>query len=62
MFTHILIGSNDIERSQKFYNALFGAMGVEPATPNAQGRLVYAHNGSRFMVTKPHRWQAGNCP
>ena len=58
MFTHILIGSNDIERSQKFYNALFGAMGVEAATPNAQGRLVYAHNGSRFIVGKPNDGKA----
>ncbi len=54
MFSHILIGSNDIARSQKFYNAIFGAMGVEAATPNAQGRLSYSHNGGRFMVGKPN--------
>jgi catechol 2,3-dioxygenase-like lactoylglutathione lyase family enzyme len=53
MFSHIMIGSNDIARAKKFYDALFGALGVQPATPDARGRLAYAHNGGRFMVTKP---------
>jgi catechol 2,3-dioxygenase-like lactoylglutathione lyase family enzyme len=49
MFSHIMIGSNDIARSKKFYDALFVAMGVE----DARGRLAYTHNGGRFMVSKP---------
>jgi len=53
MFSHIMIGSNDIDRSKKFYDAIFGVLGVAPATPDARGRLAYAHNGGRFMVTKP---------
>lgn len=53
MFSHIMIGSNDIARSKKFYDALFGAMGAKPAFEDAKGRLIYAHNGGRFMVTKP---------
>jgi len=53
MFSHIMIGSNDITRSKKFYDALFTAMGAQPATEDARGRLAYSHNGSRFMVTKP---------
>ena len=28
MFSHIMIGSNDIERSQRFYDALLGVLGV----------------------------------
>jgi catechol 2,3-dioxygenase-like lactoylglutathione lyase family enzyme len=53
MFSHIMVGSNDIARSKKFYDALFGVLGVQPATPDARGRLAYSHNGSRFMVSKP---------
>src|SRR5438552_1263915 len=53
MFSHIMIGSNDIARSKKFYDALFTAMGAQPATPDARGRLAYSHNGGRFMVSKP---------
>ena len=53
MFSHVMIGSNDIARSKKFYDALFVAMGAQPATPDARGRLAYTHNGGRFMVSQP---------
>jgi catechol 2,3-dioxygenase-like lactoylglutathione lyase family enzyme len=53
MFSHIMVGSNDIARSKKFYDAVFGAMGGKPGTEDAKGRLAYAHNGGRFMVSKP---------
>src|SRR3974390_2883147 len=53
MFSHVMIGSNDIDRSKKFYDALFAAMGAQPGTMDARGRLAYAHNGGRFMISKP---------
>ena len=53
MFSHITVGSNDIARSKKFYDAVFAAMGGKPGTEDAKGRLMYVHNGGRFMVTKP---------
>jgi len=53
MFSHVMVGTNDIARSRKFYDALFGAMGGKPAVEDGQGRLVYVHNGSVFLVTKP---------
>ena len=53
MFSHIMIGSNDIARSKKFYDALFAAMGAPLGVEDARGRLAYSHNGGRFMVTKP---------
>ena len=60
MFSHIMIGSNDIARSKKFYDALFVAMGGQPATEDARGRLAYAHNGGRFMVSKPIDGKSAN--
>jgi catechol 2,3-dioxygenase-like lactoylglutathione lyase family enzyme len=53
MFTHIMVGSNDIDRSKKFYDAIFAALGGPAATVDPRGRLVYAHNGGRFLVSKP---------
>lgn len=53
MYSHIMVGSNDIDRSKKFYDALFGAIGGKPGFADAKGRLIYMHNGSMFMVTKP---------
>ena len=53
MFSHVMVGSNDIARSKKFYDALFVAMGSQPGVEDARGRLAYTHNGGRFMVSKP---------
>ena len=53
MFSHMMVGSNDIGRSKAFYDAIFGAIGGKPAIEDDRGRLVYMHNGSFFMVTRP---------
>src|SRR5258705_12113894 len=53
MFSHVMVGSDDIARSKKFYDALFVAMGGQPGVEDARGRLAYTHNGGRFMVSKP---------
>jgi catechol 2,3-dioxygenase-like lactoylglutathione lyase family enzyme len=53
MFSHMTIGSNDIERSRRFYDALFGAVGGRPGVIDAKGRLIYAHKGGRLLVTLP---------
>ena len=57
MFSHIMIGSNDIERSKRFYDAVLGVFGAgEPMrNENATGqtRLFYRHNGSTFCISEP---------
>nr|ABN71565.1 putative glyoxalase/bleomycin resistance protein/dioxygenase [uncultured bacterium] len=53
MYSHAMVGSNDIDRSKKFYDAMFGAMGGKPGRVDAKGRLLYMHNGGLFMVTRP---------
>lgn len=53
MFTHVMIGSNDLARSKGFYDATFVALGGGPGEMDARGRLIYAHDGGRLMVTKP---------
>ena len=53
MYSHMMVGSNDIARSKKFYDSLFGAAGGKPGLQDEKGRLMYAHKGGIFMVTKP---------
>ena len=53
MYSHNMVGSNDIARSKTFYDALFIAMGGKAAAQDAYGRLVYMHNKGLFMVTAP---------
>lgn len=52
MFSHIMVGSNDVERSQGFYDALFTAIGAKPGRRDEKG-VNYMHNGALFMVRPP---------
>lgn len=57
MFSHIMVGTNDIERAKRFYDALLGVLGAgEPyrnKSPNGCNRLFYRHNGNSFCVSEP---------
>lgn len=53
MFSHMMVGSNDIERSKKFYDATFKAIGGREGIVDPKGRLMYLHNGGAFLVTTP---------
>ena len=58
MLFHTMVGSNDIERSKRFYDEVLGVLGVSEATLNIAGsghtRLFYRNeNGTNFIVTEP---------
>lgn len=53
MYSHNMVGSNDIEKSKRFYDATFAAMGGKPAIQDDKGRLIYMHNDGLFLVTPP---------
>ena len=53
MYSHNMVGSNDLEASKKFYDATFQAIGGKPAITDDKGRLIYMHNGGLFLVGTP---------
>lgn len=57
MLNHVMIGSNDIERSKAFYNAVLGVLGAgEPfvnVAASGHTRLFYIHDGSTFSISEP---------
>ena len=53
MFSHVMIGTNDLEKSKKLYDALFKSIGGREAIVDPKGRLIYIHNGGTFLVTPP---------
>lgn len=57
MFSHIMVGSNDIERSKRFYDAVLGTLGAGEPMRNvaASGhvRLFYRHDGQTFGISEP---------
>ena len=53
MFSHIMIGANDLDASKKFYDAALGALGVAPGKMDAKGRVFYRTKTGVFAITKP---------
>lgn len=57
MFNHIMVGSNDIEKSKRFYNAVLGVLGAGEPLLNVSDcghtRLFYQHDGNTFSVSEP---------
>lgn len=57
MFNHIMVGSNDIERSKRFYDAVLAVLGAPEGMRNVNAtghtRLFYRHDGNTFGVVEP---------
>ena len=53
MYSHMMVGSNDLDRSKTFYDATFKAIGGKEGVVDPKGRLIYANNGGLFLVTQP---------
>ena len=53
MFSHIMVGVNDINASKIFYDAVLGALGISPGTIDAKGRVFYRTKTGVFALTKP---------
>ncbi|MBB4642065.1 VOC family protein [Rhizorhapis suberifaciens] len=53
MFSHIMVGADDIEVSKNFYDGALNALGVLPGTPDERGRVFYVTQSGIFAITKP---------
>ena len=51
MFSHVILGTNNIEKSKAFYNALLGALGAKPGVTDDKGRLMFVHEDKIFGLT-----------
>jgi catechol 2,3-dioxygenase-like lactoylglutathione lyase family enzyme len=52
MFSHVMVGTNDLDRAKTFYDALLGTLGVPPAMVDGN-RIFYFTNGGIFSVSLP---------
>lgn len=53
MFSHVMVGADDIDAAKKFYDACFIALGGREGSVDPKGRVMYIKDGSIFIVTKP---------
>ena len=53
MFSHVMLGADDVEASKAFYDAALGALGAKPGRVDPKGRAMYMQGGGIFMLTNP---------
>ena len=52
MFSHIMVGASDLEKSRKFYDALLATVGVAPGVAN-KNRYFYRSPNGTFGISTP---------
>ena len=52
MFSHIMLGANDLEASKGFYDATLAILGIRPGVLS-HGRYYYRSPTGVFAITKP---------
>ena len=53
MFSHIMVGADDIPSAKTFYDATLGVLGVPEGRVDDKGRVFYMTNTGIFGVSKP---------
>jgi len=53
MFSHIMIGADDVEVSKKFYDAVLATVGVSEGTLDPKGRIFYRTSSGVLAISKP---------
>ena len=52
MFSHVMIGTNDLEKAKVFYDALLGTLDIPPGRVDRH-RIFYRSKTGTFSVSKP---------
>ena len=52
MFSHVMVGVNDLEKSKVFYDAVLGTLGIKPGFANGS-RYFYRSPQGTFAISTP---------
>lgn len=53
MFSHVMVGADDVQTSKVFYDAVLGVLGHEPGVFDDKGRCFYFTPTGIFAITNP---------
>ena len=53
IFSHVMIGADDVDASKRFFYAALGTLGVPPGRKDEKGRVFYMTRTGVFALTKP---------
>ncbi len=60
MFSHVMVGADDVAASKQFYDATLGALGIAPGTHDDKGRVFYMTPTGVFAISKPINGEAAS--
>jgi catechol 2,3-dioxygenase-like lactoylglutathione lyase family enzyme len=58
LFSHVMLGVNDMDASKKFYDATLGALGFPAGVIDAKGRCIYRSNTGVLLLSVPLNGEA----
>ena len=61
MFSHVMVGADDMDSARRFYDAVLGTLGVGAGTEDDKGRLWYQTQRGTFAVTRPLNGAPASC-
>lgn len=53
MFSHVMLGTEDVQKSKQFYDAILGTLGIPPGTLDDKGRCFWRSKTGVFGMTRP---------
>ncbi len=61
MYSHVMLGANDMEASKKFYDAILGSLGYPEGVYDDKGRVFWFTDTGIFAITPPIDGQPASC-
>ena len=61
MFSHIMVGADDIAASKAFYDATLGALGMRAGNTDDKGRVFYVTPTGIFAISRPIDGKPASC-
>ncbi len=61
MYSHVMVGANNMDESRAFYDAILGALGHEPGVMDDKGRCFYFSESGVFAITTPIDGNPATC-
>jgi catechol 2,3-dioxygenase-like lactoylglutathione lyase family enzyme len=58
IFTHVMVGTNDLNKAKTFFNATLAPLGVKNLGDMTDHSTMYGDTGPEFMVTTPANGEA----
>jgi catechol 2,3-dioxygenase-like lactoylglutathione lyase family enzyme len=58
IFTHVVLGTNDLQKAIKFYDAALAPLGIKNLGPLGDNAVLYGAESPEFLVTKPANGEA----